>query len=214
LSGPARPSPNQPRSTQWTILRPSVLATIDGMTMSEQSDLRVARLKKLLPSLVLNGAVPFVAYVSLRQVVGSDLVALLIGVAIPVVVTLVGFAVRRRVDRIGIASIVAFGLLIGVWALTGGDPLILKLREAVFTGPLGLVALVSVAIGRPVAALVSPLRRTLTRRQLGLLTLLVGATLVVHCAVVLGLALALPTATYLAIGRPAAQGEAHRARVG
>jgi len=155
----------------------------------------------MLPSLLLNAFLPLAVYAILRPFVGSDLVALLIGVIIPIVVTLVKFVVRRRLDPIGVIAIAAFILLIAVLVLTGGNPLVLKLHEAIFTGPLGLIALVSAAIGRPLLGLIPPLRRSMRQRQLAVLTALVGGTLVLHCLVVLVLALALPTTEFLAIGR-------------
>jgi hypothetical protein len=158
-------------------------------------------MKKFLPRLLINVLAPLAAYEIVRPYVASDLIALLIGVTIPIVVTLVEFVVRRKIDPIGVAAILGFAILIGLLALTGGNPLILKLQEAVFTGPIGLVLLTSVLIGRPMAGLVPPLRRSMTRRQLAMLTLLVGATLVAHCAVVLGLALTLPTGEFLVVGR-------------
>jgi hypothetical protein len=157
-------------------------------------------MKKFLPRLLINVLAPLVAYEIVRPYVASDLIALLIGVTIPIVVTLVEL-VRRKIDPIGVAAILGFAILIGLLALTGGNPLILKLQEAVFTGPIGLVLLTSVLIGRPMAGLVPPLRRSMTRRQLAMLTLLVSATLVAHCAVVLGLALTLPTGEFLVVGR-------------
>jgi hypothetical protein len=158
-------------------------------------------MKKFLPRLLVNVLAPLVAYEIVRPYVASDLLALLIGVTIPIVVTLVELVVRRRLDRIGVASILGFAVLIGLLAATGGNPLILKLQEAVFTGPIGLVLLISVLLGRRMAGLVPPLRRSMARRQLAILTLLVGTTLVAHCAVVLGLALALPTGEFLVVGR-------------
>ncbi|GAB3798255.1 hypothetical protein GCM10028798_10530 [Humibacter antri] len=154
-----------------------------------------------MPSLFFNAVIPFGVYELARPLVPSDTVALLLGAVVPVIVTTIGFVIKQRFDPIGVASIVMFMLLIGLLALTGGNPLVLEPHEAVFTGPIGLVVLASAAIRRPVAALVPPLRRSMSPRQLGVLTAIVGATLVAHFVTVLVLALALPVAVFLAVGR-------------
>lgn len=171
------------------------------MTTPDQSARRAVLARTLLPRLVLNIVVPFAVYLVLRPYVPNDMIALLAGIVIPVAVTIVGFVVRRRFDPIGLVSIALFAVLILLLLITGGNPLILKLHEAVFTGPVGVIAIASALIGWPLLGLVPSLRRTLRKRQLTMLTLIIGAILVVHCAVVLGLALALPTATFLAVGR-------------
>ncbi|HEV7651562.1 MAG TPA: VC0807 family protein [Actinophytocola sp.] len=174
---------------------------------------RGSRLRLAL-SLLLNAAVPLVVYLLVRSHVDSDVTALAIAVAVPVAVTLGGFAMRRRLDPIGAVAVVAFGLVLIVLALTGGNPLVLKLQEAVVTGPLGVVLLGSVVIGRPAHPLVS---RVLARRDpasaarlddqqrrrgANVVTTVLGTTLALHALVLLALALSLPTGTYLAVSRP------------
>lgn len=170
--------------------------------------------RRLVPSLLLNAGLPLVAYALIRSHVDSDVTALAIAMAVPVAVTLGGFAVRRRLDPVGAVAVVAFGIALIVLALSGGNPLVLKLQEAVVTGPLGVVFLVSVAIGRPVHLLIfRVLARRDPARAAGLddrrrhrtatvMTTLLGATLVLHALVLLVLALSLPTGTYLAVSRP------------
>lgn len=168
----------------------------------------------LVTSLLLNAVAPLVVYTLVRSHVDSDVTALAIAVAVPVAGTLGGFAVRRRLDPVGAVAVVAFGVVLVVLALSGGNPLVLKLQEAVVTGPAGLVLLGSVAIGRPVYLLVF---RVLARRDPArtarldgpgrhraatVLTTLLGSTLVLHALALLVLALSLPTSTYLAVSRP------------
>lgn len=171
--------------------------------------------RRLLPSLLLNAGLPLVGYTLIRSHVDSDVTALAIAMAVPVVGTLGGFAVRRRLDPVGAVAVVAFGIALIVLALSGGNPLVLKLQEAVVTGPLGVVLLVSVAIGRPAHLLIfRVLARRDPARAAGLddrrrhhtatvVTTLLGTTLVLHALVLLLLALSLPTGTYLAASRPA-----------
>lgn len=184
-----------------------------GTGGTRESGGRNAVLRRLLPSLVLNAALPLLVYLLLSPRIG-DVPALAVGAAIPVVVTAVGFARRRRVDPIGVVAVVTFAIVLVVLALTGGNPLVLKLHDAVVTGPLGLVCLVSVAIRRPLLMVVnrmmssrghntpSTLTAAAQRRTQSVLTALIGTILVVHAALILTLALTLPTTTFLAVGRP------------
>jgi hypothetical protein len=170
--------------------------------------------RRLAVSVLLNAAAPLVVYLLVRSHVDSDVTALAIAVTVPVAVTLGGFAIRRTVDPVGAVAVAAFGVVLAVLALSGGNPLVLKLQEAVVTGPLGVVLLGSVAIGRPAHLLVF---RVLARRDparaagLGgrahhraatVVTTVLGTTLVLHALVLLVLALSLPTGTYLAVSRP------------
>lgn len=169
---------------------------------------------RLVPSLLVNAALPLVAYPLVRSHVDSDVTALAIAMAVPVAVTLGGFAVRRRLDPVGAVAVVAFGIALIVLALSGGNPLVLKLQEAVVTGPLGVIFLGSVAIGRPVHLLVfrvlarrDPARTArlddrVRHRTANVVTTLLGTTLVLHALVLLLLALSLPTGMYLAVSRP------------
>ena len=168
----------------------------------------------LVLSLLLNAGLPLAGYALIRSHVDSEVTALAIAMAVPVAVTLGGFAVRRRLDPVGAVAVLAFGIALIVFALSGGNPLVLKLQEAVVTGPLGVVFLVSVAIGRPVHLLIfRVLARRDPARAAGLddrrrhhtatvVTTLLGTTLVLHALVLLVLALSLPTGTYLAVSRP------------
>lgn len=183
------------------------------MTIPKTAPDPKALLRKLLPSLLLNAALPLVLYLVLSSHLG-DVPALAIGAAIPVVVTVAEFAVRRRVDPIGVFVIVAFAVVLVVLALSGGNPLVLKLHDAVVTGPLGLVCLGSVLLRRPLLLVVHQFAAkrgvaaasrhsgAAQRRALSKLTALLGAFLFLHAALILLLALTLPTSTFLAAGRP------------
>lgn len=185
------------------------------MTTRKPTD-RGVLVRRIVPRLALGIVAPLVAYLLVRPYVPSETVALATGMAIPVTATLAQLVVRRRLDPIGCIAVLGFGVALALAVLSGGDPLVLKLHDSVITGPLGVLCLVSVAVGRPLLALVKravvrrtpggaatqPADATAERRALSALTAVVGGTLVLHAGLILGLALALPTATFLAVGRP------------
>jgi hypothetical protein len=177
-----------------------------------------AVIRKLLPSFLLNILAPLLAFLLAAPYL-TDLVALAIGAAIPAVVTLVVLVWRRRIDPIGLFAVLAFLVVLIVTALSGGNPLILKLNEAIITGPLGLVLLISTAMGKP---LLLTVRRLATRtgrdtsapqptgdraraehRLFSTITAIIGATLFIHALLLLILAQTMPTDLYLAVGKPA-----------
>jgi hypothetical protein len=120
----------------------------------------------------------------------------------------VGIA-RRRVDPVAVVSTVTVALALAACALTGGDPLALKLRRGAVTGTLGIAALASVALGRPLllmlaehtaqlrpgrqpeihGSLVDPDRR----RAVTILTAIIGLTFTIDGASQIALALTVQT---------------------
>ncbi|KAA9150793.1 hypothetical protein FPZ12_040470 [Amycolatopsis acidicola] len=177
--------------------------------MNIPGETRKKLFRRIGPGIALNAILPLVAYLLLRPHVLSDLTALALAAAIPVLVTLAEFAVRRKVDPVGAVMIVAFGAALLVAAATGGSTLVIETHDAVITGPLGLILLGSVAVRRPLLLVVLRFlaRRTgnpvrIGPRPAAVLTALIGTVAVVHAAVLLILAVCLPVATFLAIGRP------------
>jgi hypothetical protein len=171
--------------------------------------------RRIAPSVVISAVVPLVLYTVLRPHVGSDATALLAAAAVPTVFTLTKLALRKRLDPIGVIAVCGYAIAVLVLVATGGNPLVLKLHEAVVTGPLGLVCLGSAAIGKPLhmvvmrlvarrkPALEQALHAPGSRRSSTVITVLLGVMTVVHALVLLVLALSLPTGTYLAVSRPA-----------
>jgi hypothetical protein len=104
---------------------------------------------RLLAGLVL----PLAAYLVIRAVIGSATGALAITEGIPAAWLLVVAIVRRQIDPIAVVSVVTVGIAFTAYALTGGDPLALKLRRGAVTGTIGVAALASIAIGRPLLVL-------------------------------------------------------------
>ncbi|GAA4506049.1 hypothetical protein GCM10023191_062650 [Actinoallomurus oryzae] len=183
-----------------------------GRSTGEAAPTGGGRLRAVLPSVALNGVVPLLVYLLARPYLPGDAVALALAMAVPVVCTVGAFAWRRRVDAIGAIAVVAYGVALIVVLLSGGDPFVLKLQEAVVTGPLGLVFLLSAAMRRPILLLAarlanrrgSPASAEVERRRRHastVLTAIMGGTLVVHASALTVLALVLSTTETLALSR-------------
>jgi hypothetical protein len=168
----------------------------------------------LVIRLVINLAVPVLAYMLLRPHVHSDMTALAAGAAIPAAYTAGVLLRRRRLDAIGVFAIVCFAIGLLLVAATGGSELVFKLREDIWTGPLGLACLISAAARRP---LLSMILRVATRRDARIAeragdprarrvsivtTGVIGVILVVHALVMVTLALTTSTTVFLALSRP------------
>jgi hypothetical protein len=168
----------------------------------------------LLIRLTINLAAPVLAYVLLRPHVHSDITALVVGAAVPAAYT-VGVALwRHRLDAIGVFAVVCFviGLLLVV--ATGGNELVFKIREDLWTGPLGLAFLLSVAVRRPLllmilqrvarrnAEIAERLGDPQARRIPTVATGVIGLILLVHAVIVVALALTTSTTAFLALKEP------------
>ncbi len=168
----------------------------------------------LLTRLMINLAVPVLAYVLLRPHVHSDITALVAGAAVPTACTAGVLLWCRRLDVIGVFAIACFAIGLLLVVATGGNELVFKLREDIWTGPLGLACLISVAARRPLffAALQLAARRNTqiaerigdpqARRIPTVTTGVIGVILLVHALVMVALALTTSTTTFLALSRP------------
>jgi len=164
---------------------------------------------RLLAGLVL----PLVAYLIIRALTGSSVGALAITDAVPSAwLVAVGIA-RRRVDPVAVISATTVMIALAAYALTGGDPLAIKLRRGAVTGTIGIAGLASVTLGRPLLLLVaenvakrSPDRPEVAarlaqpgrRRAVTILTAIIAATFAIDGATQIALALIVPTASFVA----------------
>lgn len=164
---------------------------------------------RLLAGLVL----PWIAYLIIRSLTGSSIGALAIADAVPSTWLLVVGIARRRVDPIAILSAATVVIALAAYALTGGDPVAIKLRRGAVTGTIGVVALASVALGRPLLLLIAenvtklnPDRPEMAarladpdrRRVVTVLTAIIGATFAIDGASQIVLALTIPTRMFIA----------------
>ena len=168
----------------------------------------------LLIRLMINLAVPVLAYVLLRPHVHSDITALVAGAAVPTAYSAGVLLWRRRLDTIGVFAIVCFAIGLLLVVATGGNELVFKVREDIWTGTLGLACLISVAARRPLffVALRFAARRNAqiaerisdpqARRIPTVTTAVIGVVVLVHALVMVALALTASTTTFLALKAP------------
>jgi hypothetical protein len=166
-----------------------------------------------LASLVINFVVPLLAYYLIHSYVGSSAMALALAGSIPVAYTLVMLTVRRRLDPVGVVSVVSFGIGALVSWASGGNTLALELQDPALTGLIGIACLVSVVIGRPLHPVILRLlghgnaRYADTaahshRRTSMVTTTIIGLAFTGHAAAVGALALTEPTSTFVALQHP------------
>jgi hypothetical protein len=107
-------------------------------------------IRSVLPSLAIDGLLPFLTYVLLTSYVPriSQIMALGLSAVFPAVNGLVTIVRRRHLDIIG--AVVLIGIVVSIVAtLFGGDPKLLLIRESFVTGALGMVCLTSLVWPRP-----------------------------------------------------------------
>jgi hypothetical protein len=163
-------------------------------------------LRRVLPSVLVNGALTTAVYFLLRPMTSGDWVALALAGVVPALWTLGRFAWKRTVDPIGVLAFTGYVLAVAVSVFTGGSPLALELHESALTGALGVVCLASVAVGRPLHRWLvrrSQIEDSPARRRMSIVvTLLVGGTLVAHAAVLVILAVTLPPSSFVVLRHP------------
>jgi hypothetical protein len=158
--------------------------------------------------------VPLVVYLVIRALIGSATGALAITEAGPAAWLVYTGITRRRLDPIAVLSTLTVAIALAAYALSGGDPLALKLRRGAVTGTLGLAWLVSLALRRPLllalaehAAKLNPehgaeiearLARPGARRAMTILTAMIGVTFTLDGLTQVALALTVPTGSFVA----------------
>ncbi len=106
-------------------------------------------IKGLLPSLLLNIAIPLALYFLVkRYVTSSEIVALSVASLFPLVDSIFSVVRHRSLDILAIVALLGTGTGI-VGALLGGSADLILIRESFFTGALGLACFVSLLLPRP-----------------------------------------------------------------
>jgi hypothetical protein len=153
---------------------------------------------------------PLAAYLVIRALIGSATGALAITEAGPAGWLVFVAITRRRVDPIAVLSTVTVAIALAAYALSGGDPLALKLRRGAVTGTFGLAALASVALGRPLLLMLAEhagkanpvvaarLAEPARRQGVKILTAIIGLTFTIDGATQVALALSVPNGRFVA----------------
>jgi pimeloyl-ACP methyl ester carboxylesterase len=158
--------------------------------------------RSLLVRLGLVVTLPVAVYLVTQSIGWAQVPSLILSGAIPVGEVLVRLIWRRRLDPIGMLAVVGFGVSLLISTLLGGDPLVLKLRDAPILGAIGLAGLVSVAVQRPLLSGVLRLFRVRVKigyRRSMFITSIAGTALVLNAVVRILLAFALPTTVFLSV---------------
>ena len=176
--------------------------------------------RALVPQLAAGGLAPFLVYQLAHHNGLADATSLAVASVVPALWVAGNWAWRRRLEVI--PGIALFGLLIGLIAVVAlhGSELMLKMRESLISGTLGLVFLVSLVISqRPfifhlgkamassqgagaVADFETLWGEERARRVVRVLTLMWGVGLFGEAVLRAVLALSLPTGTFLALAPP------------
>ena len=133
----AAPQDSPPRSAQAEFLE----------TQSSGRGQRF-NLRGLLPSLAFGAAAPLVAYEMLSSRGVADAPALTISAIFPLIGITLSLVRTRRVDMIGLISLIFIVVGVATSVLTGDTRFIL-IKESLLTGLFGLVCLVSLLLPRP-----------------------------------------------------------------
>ncbi len=165
-----------------------------------------------LAGLAISGLAPLIVYFVIRPHVSSDTEALALAWFIPVVWTLGSSLWQRRINVFGLLGVVAYGIALAIAIFFNAGALPLKLHHAVVAGAVGLVCLVSVAVGKPIFVLF--IRRSVNKtehasqmegaladplvvKRITNLTLIIGIACLADAALLTALALILSTSAFL-----------------
>jgi hypothetical protein len=171
-----------------------------------------AKLGYQLATVLIGGLAPLILYFVLRPSVASDTEALALAWFVPVLLTLIRSLWFRRLDRFGMIGVVAYGITLAIAIIFGVGALPLKLHHALVGMVIGLICLISVAMGKPILMVVAQRRAQQTYsaaqidivlanplmvRRLTWLTVLIGSACLANAVLQTALALTLSTGTFL-----------------
>ena len=140
----------------------------NGRSRPGRGEPRMRRGAAVLASLVINFAVPLAADDELRHHGASSALALALSGAIPVACTLAVLTIRRRLDPLGVISIVSFALGVLISWVSDGNTWLWNCKTWPLTGLAWIACLISVAFGRPCTlpfAPAGPQRRRINRHR-------------------------------------------------
>jgi hypothetical protein len=170
--------------------------------------LKMSKRTSLIFTLLINGIVPWAAYVWLSHSL-SSIAALSIATLIPLLDNIVHLVKHRKLDAFGALMLFTFLLTIAL-VLAGGSEKMLLVRESLVTASVGLIFLGSLLFSRPMIFhlalrfignpdFASNWQYPYFRFVMRLMTLVWGVMLTAEAAVRVFMVFRLSTATYLAL---------------
>lgn len=108
---------------------------------------RGARFRRMLPSLLMNVAVPLLINILAKPYM-STMDALLLASVVPILFTLGNFVVKKHIDFLGILSVINL-FLSAIIALLFNIPRLLLIQTSSVIGILGMLMLISLLLPRP-----------------------------------------------------------------
>ena len=183
----------------------------------ESHALKALSLRTLGPQILTGGVAPFVVYQVGHHFGLADSVALSLSAVPPALSVMASWAVRRRLDPIGVVALISIVAGLSAMAVLNGNEVLFKMRDSVVTGAFGVICLVTLVA--PVKPAMFTMGRALTadadkgsvadfdalwdepraRRVFTVLTAVWGVALVVESSVRATLIFALSTSAFLAI---------------
>lgn len=190
------------------------------MAENQRSFDRMAMVKGLVPSLVVNGLLPYLLYQVLTAHHVPEIKALIATSVFPIVWAIADWIRTRRLDVIAVISLITIVIGIGI-SLTSQNPTFYLVKESFLNAAVGIVFILSLLLPRPilfhvgkrfVGGGVKPppgkgddlfewlwLERPAFRRGFRVMTVVWGVGLLVETGIQAGVALSLPPGTVLAI---------------
>jgi hypothetical protein len=112
---------------------------------------RVASIRGIIASIIINIALPFVIYVLLKDYTSvSDFLALVISSIPPIIASMVDVVRKGHIDLM--SGIVLLSIFVSILLiLAGGSPRLYLIRESFFTAAFGVAYLISLLFSRPLA---------------------------------------------------------------
>jgi len=171
--------------------------------------------RNLQISLVINIIVPVVLYTILRYFHISNFVSLALSASIPTLDSILTWITQKRIDWIGIYTVLGFILQLLVSGLLSDNTIVIKANDLLTSGPLGIVFIASALMDKP---LLLPLRQAVlssisnpkveqlaaripSQRQMVMASFIIGFALLLHALIILILAITLPTTTFLVVSK-------------
>lgn len=198
---------------------PRLVRELNGRRALHGSGPRPARIlgARAWIDVAVMGALPWLVYLAVRPSLGSDTPALAIATAVPIIWVVIRWVRIRRVERVGLVVIAAYGCAVALSAAFGDAATPLKLRDAGVLAVVGLACVISVPARCPLLWLAlrslarhrrggeqatNRLEDPHQRHNLAGATLLVGALFLTAALVEVLVMISASTATFLAIAGP------------